>query len=213
MELRLQKFITAMESITDIYNLDNANPMMLNMPHPLHVEGAENEAGLIGENFRMIVAVDEPWYVGLPINGIWINLYPHSLHYRRALKLKAVTDPTTSNVTSAVTDSNYVYSWVVLERYDSMFDEQQVQAGSTAGPKGPRGDLGINRGAAYSPAGVYSKGMSCRYNGGDYVSLTNNNVNNTPGSSAAWLTLSTMGDAPVVDYDYIIEQVQSRLQS
>lgn len=131
MELRLQKFIRSMETLSDIRNLDSSNPVLVNLEHPV-----------TGGNVVTIASVTEPGFMGLPINTIWTVLDSHHPRYKRCLKLRSWAPPTVD-----IPDIDLVpglkASWSVLETYAELFSDMQYYAGQSGqGPIGPKGDTG-----------------------------------------------------------------------
>lgn len=211
MELRLSKFITALEKITDVHNLDDANPFMFNMPHPDFMEGQTTQSGLIAQKFRMAVAREEPLNVGLPINGIWINMDAKSRYFRTALKLKAVAGPNESNVSNAITDGGFQQSWIAIGRYERMFDESQYMSIGPAGPKGPQGDKEIVHRLSWDYEREYVRTDGVMFEGGFYVARLAN-VNTPPADNPdVWYQLSAPGENPVIDYESLVDEIKDRL--
>lgn len=218
MELRLSKFITAVEKIADAHNLDYSNPFIYNMPHPMYSFNEDPAAqsladsSLINQEFRMVVAFEEPKHLGLPINAIWINMQPNSMYYRTALKLKSVDSPLESGVEGAITSEGLSMTWIPLSRYSRLFDEQQISTSEgTQGPKGPHGDKGIVHMLAWDSARTYLPGQGVMHNGGFWVAKQTN-TNRPPSNNLTdWQQLSARGELPEVDYEYLLTAVKQRL--
>lgn len=209
MELRLAKFITAIERVTDIHNQDYSNPVLLDIPHPDKIEGEENQPGLAGKTFRMAAAMEEPIHLGLPFNAIWINLQPNSLYYRQALKLKSALPPGQSGIAGAITNDGYECTWVRITRYDQMFNEAQTMGEGPQGPQGPAGKRNIVHRGNWTPR-EYTKGEGVMFNGGFYVA-EETTLQNPEDAPQSWQQLSAPGTLAPVDYDYIEEQVRNIL--
>lgn len=207
MELRLSKFIEALEQITDIHNQDHANPAMLNIPHPARVEGTE-QTGLQGQMFRMVVSQPEPNYLGLPINGIWICMKHNSIYYRQALKLKATVPPAESGVAGVITDGGFDNAWVVVKRYDNLFNEQQITGEGSPGPDGRKNITYIGD---WTSTRRYSRGQGVMESGSFYVSNIDNNGVKPEVGSTSWQLMARVGSIPEVDYGYILDQMKNRL--
>jgi len=219
MELRLNQFITGVERITDIHNLDYSNVVLFNMHHPKYVEleptlqaaAEDDDSELINSNFRMAAGFVEPDYLSLPLNGIWINLYPHSNYYRQALRLVDTRPPNESGVANAITNEGYNATWVKLSRYDQMFEVQQQDTGGSAGPKGPDGDKGLVHKNAWLIDTAYKFGDGVMHNGSYWVAKRDNTGADPSESAADWQLLAEVGDDPDIDYDRILREVKEQL--
>lgn len=217
MELRLTQFITGVERITDIHNLDYGNPVLLNLHHPKYVEqepvlqAVDDDSALINSNFRMAAAIDEPSYLGLPINAIWICLYPHSNYYRQALRLVSPLPPSESGVMNAITTEGYKASWVKLSRYDQMFEIQQIDSGGSTGPKGPDGDKGLIYKDTWVNTNAYKFGDGVMFAGSYWVARRDNTGMPPSESPNDWYLLAMVGGQPDVDYDHILQKVKEQL--
>lgn len=141
MELRLEKVITAVEQISDSQNLDYNNPILLSLRHPLY--NAELvQPPHITDLYRVAISSEEPQHLGLPLNAIWFVTRPENKYFRQALKLLSYEAPSQS--AGHVTDAGLQLSWIVIDRYDRMFDERQIDTGmGEMGPPGEDGDPGI----------------------------------------------------------------------
>lgn len=209
MELRLSKFIRAIEDITDIHNQDYSNPVLFNLHHPKYSLIGPNPPdpnNLVNQVFRMETGVEEPVHVGLPYNGIWINMNPDSYYYRQALKLKSNDAPEASDVAGVITDGGFECSWIRLTRYDHLFDAAQYYGQGRPGPAGRDGEKGLIHVGLHDGSVVYAKGDGVMYMGGYTVSLVDNNTSD-PANSQTWLRLSEPGDNAEIDYDRIISAV------
>ncbi len=208
MELRLSKFIKALEKITDIHNQDYSNPGVLNIPHPARIEGDETQTGLSALNFRMAVSRVEPANIGLPINGIWICMQQNSLYYRQALKLKDSKSPSESDVSGRILDGNYSLTWVVVKHYSDLFSEAQHGG---QGPEGPQGRKGIVYRGAYAAETRYTRGSGVMHLGSYWVSNIDGNTSVPSGSEASWQILARVGDTPEVDWELINTRINEAL--
>lgn len=133
MELRLQKFISSMGTLSDIRNLDPYNPVVTLLEHPV-----------TAMQYVVITAIPEPSYMGIPINAIWVVQNPQSKYYRRALKLKAHSmDAYDGAAGEAITDAGLQQAWIAISTYDDIFaDPQWYDNGAGGGIPGPKGDKG-----------------------------------------------------------------------
>jgi hypothetical protein len=130
MELRLQKFIDSMGTLSDIRNLDPYNPVILQMEHPV-----------TAMQYVIVVAITEPSYMGIPINAIWVVQNPQSNYYKKALKLKAVAPNAIPDALPGLTQT-----WIEIFTYDEIFSDPQWydngSGGGVPGPIGPQGPVG-----------------------------------------------------------------------
>lgn len=138
MELALQNFINSASKLTDVTNLDAANPFILVL--------TSNLAGT-PQKFYSCVSTKEPTSKSLPINGIWLNFDPESKYYRTALKLvgwgQQVHPSHVADVANVVTDSNFFDSWVTVATFADIFTEVSIPFnGGSRGPQGLRGPQG-----------------------------------------------------------------------
>lgn len=206
MELRLSKFITACEKISDIHNQDHSNPALFNIPHPERVDGTE--PGLKGQMFRMATSRVEPQYVGLPLNGIWVCMKPQSTYYRQCLKLKSVLPPNESGVSGAITDQGFAMSWVRIRRYEELFNEQQT---SGEGAPGPDGRKNIVHKGDWISTTRYKRSEAVMCDGSFWVSTVDDNGVRPAASATQWQRLASVGDEPVIDTAYIDSEIKRRL--
>lgn len=132
MELRLQKFINSLASLSDIRNLDPANPVFINLEHPVTRNPVVT-----------LAAAHDPTYLGIPINSVWVVLDPHSLYYGQALRFRAWSLPTTYMDHQALGFPN---AWSVVQRYTEIFDHAQyfenIDSSTLKGPTGDQGEPG-----------------------------------------------------------------------
>lgn len=140
MEAKLQTLISDIESLSDLRNLDEFNPVIFQLEHPVSA-------------LKYVIAGSkiEPSYTGFPIYGSWVVLDPTSTYFRQVLILKDALDPDTVSTLPKVTSLNAW--WHVVRTYDEVFAHPQyyVNATGTKGDKGDKGDPGP-AGAA-GPAG------------------------------------------------------------
>lgn len=136
MELRLQKFISSMGTLSDVRNLDPFNPIVMLMEHPVNAI-----------QYTIIVSIIEPSYMAIPINCIWVCMDSTKPSFKKALKLKAV-DRTTYEGEEELVDG-FKQAWITLSKYDDVFSDPQYYdngggGGGTGpmGPQGPKGDKG-----------------------------------------------------------------------
>lgn len=102
MELKLEKFITNVELLTNIHS-QNKNPILFRVP------AEENLLGLV---FFCGYAI--PRYVVLPENAVWIDFNPESVNFRTAFK-RTFRDGT----------NPYNDVWEPLYFYDDAMEEQE----------------------------------------------------------------------------------------
>lgn len=125
MEKRLEEFIASIKTLSDIRNLDEFNPITVQIEHPI-----------IGSRYTVVAAKREPSYLGIPFNTTWVVLDPTDPYYLQALKLKDTIDPVT--VTSKVASNGA--RWHVVRIYNEIFTD--VQYYEYSGPPGPVGPTG-----------------------------------------------------------------------
>lgn len=134
MELRLQEFIQSVATLADIRNLDQWNPIVFQLEHPINAT-----------RFTIVGAKQEPSYLGIPVNTTWVVLDPESEYYNRALKLVDTNDPdqatTIPNVLSGE-DGTVLLYWNIIRTYDEIFEDPQYYNNGGRGPKGDKGDKG-----------------------------------------------------------------------
>ncbi len=111
MELRLEQMIDALETVSNIRNLQANNPQIMRLSHPtnatVHV---------------IVCALEEPYTQVLPLNVTWFNYNPESDYYRRALR----------RVSKKPTDGGFNHTWEVIDTYDEVFVNQEYDAIDTA---------------------------------------------------------------------------------
>lgn len=125
MERKLQRCLSSLEQLSNIYNLDANNPIRFSLEHPV-----------TKDPYLLVASVVEPHDVaGLPLNAIWIVLNPVNLYYKKALKYKG----------SSHTDQldGFSAAWIEIHTYADIFSEPQTAGVGTVGPKGPIGDTGL----------------------------------------------------------------------
>lgn len=142
MELRLQQFIESVEVLADIRNLDQFNPIVFQLEHPV-----------TATRYTIVGAKVAPSYLGIPVNTTWVVLDPLSQYYRMALKLVSQNDPDKSTVLSpvnleadvngdtVVNEDDLLY-WNIVRTYDEIFKDPQYYVSGGIGPKGDKGDAG-----------------------------------------------------------------------
>lgn len=133
MELRLQKFINTVETITDIRNLAPNNPVILSLEHPDFPAG--HKIGEIPLHFKVIASYIEPVMevIDMPINVTWICYEPTSPDYKKAFK----------RVSPLPMPDGKRSTWRLIESYDDIFSEPQYyQTLGSQGPIGPQGEQG-----------------------------------------------------------------------
>ncbi len=116
MERRLQHLIENLEKISRDRGVSSDNPLVLRLR--------------IAEQLTVVVlSVEEPHTLILPLNVTWINLDPTSNSFRRALKRVSKDDPQ---------NGTHTHTWEVLHIYDDAFGHQFYDAADeaiiTAGP-------------------------------------------------------------------------------
>lgn len=109
MELRLEQIIAALETVSDIRNLQPNNPIITRLSHPtnatVHV---------------IALAYEEPYQQVLPINVTWFDFNPQSVNYRKALRRE-----------SKQTSAGFQHTWRVIDTYDEVFVNQEYDAQDT----------------------------------------------------------------------------------
>lgn len=129
MELRLQKFIASMGTLSDVRNLDPFNPIVIQMEHPV-----------LATLYTIIVSIIEPSYMGIPINATWVCLDSTKPYYRKALKLKAHKREAYEGGAELVEGPGQ--AWIELMTHDEIFSDPQFYDNGTGGQKGEKGDKG-----------------------------------------------------------------------
>lgn len=133
MELRLQRFIKSMQTISDVRNLDPFNPIQILMEHPV-----------TATLYTIIISIPEPSYMGIPINTIWIAMDSTKPFYSKALKLKAVDAESYTGEAELI--ENLKQAWIEISTHDEIFSDPQFydngSGGGVPGPKGDKGDKG-----------------------------------------------------------------------
>lgn len=129
MELRLQKFIDGLASLSDIRNLDPANPVFVNLEHP------------VSRNLVVTIASTvDPTYLGIPVHAVWVVLDPASAYYGQALRFRGWAPPTAYMDNQA---TGFPNAWSVVQRYAEIFENAQFyESIDYAALKGPVGDRG-----------------------------------------------------------------------
>lgn len=107
-ELRLEKLIQDVESITNIQNLDPLNPIVVRLSHPTNRTVS-----------AIVAAIREPFTLILPLNVTWIDMNPMSRNYRKALRRVSKEE----NVSAGTQ-----HTWEIVERYDDVFVTQYYDA-------------------------------------------------------------------------------------
>lgn len=136
MELKLQRFIQSITEIVSPTNLDPHNAVVVVLQHPQ-----------TSDDFYICVSHNEPDYLGIPLNCIWICINPVSIHYLKALKLKfwKTSAPVPQIIENEIPGFNQ--SWIEVRKYDEIFADAQsygVQGPEgPAGPAGPKGPDGV----------------------------------------------------------------------
>jgi hypothetical protein len=110
MEKRLEDFITQVEKVSYMRNLDEANPIVLRFSHPS-----------ISKVTAIVCAQAEPTKLILPLNVVWINLDPQSDNYRNALQRVSKNGV-----------APFEQEWTVLAHYDDVFSTQNYDATDSA---------------------------------------------------------------------------------
>jgi len=194
MELRLEKLRDSLKEITNFKNFDRENPTVIRHKHPT-----------LATYFTIVLSVKEPVNIQIPFNAIWIVINPSSKYFNQVLKLRDFEDPNTSTVAGAIKDEGLTATWISISRYDQVFNETQTPTTPTQGERGDQGF--INRGNYV--AGIYAFGDVVYSEGSSYVSNLANNSN--PLTHPSWAKLCDAGVEPVVDYDYILQEIENAL--
>jgi hypothetical protein len=103
-ELRLQKFIDAMQITSDIDNLDNDAPQVM-----------RRTSSAIQKTSTFVVSKAEPHDMILPLNVIWLCFDPSSSYYKNALR--RVSKDADSN-------GSFEHTWEVMYFYDDIWGDQ-----------------------------------------------------------------------------------------
>lgn len=122
MEKRLEDFIASVQTLSDIRNLDEFNPIVFQLEHPI-----------TATRFTVVGAKREPSTMGIPMNTTWVVLDPTDPYYLQALKLKDVVDMETVTDKVAVNGAR----WHLVRIYNEIFTDPQYYTYS--GPTGPTG--------------------------------------------------------------------------
>lgn len=131
MELRLQKFVSSMVTLSDIRNLDLSNPVVFNIEHPV-----------TAIRYVVVVAKAEPSYMGIPINATWVVINSGSAYHLQCLKLVSTSDPATG-IPGVTLIPGMRQSWKSINGYSEIFDTPQYyDNGASGGVRGPEGDAG-----------------------------------------------------------------------
>lgn len=198
----LAQFVEQVRTLSDVRNLAPSNPI-----------GFDIEQPTLGQRFRIIGSVPEPLYMGIPINAIWVVLNAASPHFKKVLKLKSITGPSTSGIVGAIV--NLTQSWIEVESYEEIFADPQfyVNGSGLPGPTGPAGAPGLNLRGPYASSTVYAVRDFVSSLGSSYASLVNNNIGNLPSSSPSqWMLVAQKGDTGVVDNAAIVAAIVAQLQ-
>lgn len=103
-ELRLEKLIADLESISNVQNLDPLNPIVLRMSHPTNRTVS-----------AIVCAQREPDTLVLPLNVTWVDFNPMSRNFRKALRR-------VSKVEDLVNGRSH--TWEIIDRFDDVFVAQ-----------------------------------------------------------------------------------------
>ena len=128
MEAKLQTFIETVETLSNLRNIDNFNPVIVQLEHPVS-----------GVKYQTAGSKVSPAYMGFPVHGTWVVLDPTSEYYHKALILKDVRNSDT--VTNLPSVAGGVAWWHLVRTYDEIFENPQYYLGAV-GPRGPKGDSG-----------------------------------------------------------------------
>lgn len=121
MATTLSEFVNAMQTLSDVRNLDELNPVSLNVQNPVsHAE------------FVIIAAIREPASWLVPKYGIWINFDPNSTDYLKVFRAMEF------NGNGQVTVWEQVYTYADLWIYP----QEWILSAGPAGPAGPIGPQG-----------------------------------------------------------------------
>lgn len=107
-ELRLQKFIDAIQITSDIDNLDNDAPQVM-----------RRTSASIQKTSTFVASKSEPHDMVLPLNVIWICYDPNSRYYKNALR-RISKEPDTNG--------SFEHSWEVMYFYDDIWGNQYYDA-------------------------------------------------------------------------------------
>lgn len=134
MDAKLLQLMKCVETLSDLRNLDDFNPIIFQIEHPVSAL-----------KYVMAGSKVEPSYMAFPIYGSWIVLEPISPYFRQVLILKDTYDADTVSTLPKL--AAYDAWWHVARTYDELFLHPQYYVG-IQGPKGDPGPAG-----AQGPAG------------------------------------------------------------
>ena len=122
MDFNLQTFISNVEHLGDIRNLDPLNPVVLKIEHPM-----------TAEEFCIVLSHREPTSALMPLNGVWVCFDDLNWRYKRAFRLVSKTP-----------EGETLGTWALVETYADLFNYPQtyVMSSNVAGPSGPKGEVG-----------------------------------------------------------------------
>ena len=204
MDIKLQQFIREIETLADVRNVDVRNPVAIQYDFPA-----------LSMRYLIVGSPTEPTYQAYPINLIWVVMDANSKYYRCALQLKsrAAND---AQIENRITDTAFLGTWIEVDTYPDLFIYPQYyemnSGGGTPGPQGPPGRDGYIIVGDWNANRTYNKDETVFYEGSSYVTQIDNNRNNPPGTSNAWLMVAQKGDSPEFDYDAVIEDILKRLE-
>lgn len=184
MELRLQKFVNSMVTLSDIRNLDLSNPVIFSLEHPV-----------TALRYTVVVAEEEPSYMGVPINVTWVVVNINSQHHLKCLKLLSADAPTVP-LGDAILLTGMRQSWSSIDLYADIFSTPQYyDNGASGGVRGPKGDTGpIGLPGARGDAGA--PGISPIL---DEEAVILEVLNRMPTTGGAVPTLEIVGPATVLE--------------
>lgn len=125
-DFHLQKFVENIASLADIRNLDEYNPVVFSIEHPISSVG-----------YFVIASITEPSAALVPINGIWVALNPKVGYYKKVYRL-----------VSAEPEGMFNATWIEVRIYEEIWQYIQTVAEGFSyvgppGPTGPQGPRGI----------------------------------------------------------------------
>lgn len=120
MELKLERLIKQLETISQDRGLSPDNPVIYRLSHP-----AASLTTVI------VVAHNEPYTQILPLNVTWFNMNPLSNNFRKALRRVSKTDPNDGTYNHTYETIN-TYAEVFVEQVYDIADEAIISSGSGA---------------------------------------------------------------------------------
>lgn len=134
MELNLQQFINSVEQLAALKNIGVNNPVQFVIAQPV-----------TASQFLIIASIEEPQYLGIPLETLWVCFNPLSVYFKRCLKLKASVPPVPGTMYDGLlVETSLVNSWTTVQDFDSVFRNPHIllDYGGLMGVPGPQGQQG-----------------------------------------------------------------------